>query len=86
MTVLSGTSQDVVVGSITHAVFLCHEHMHRVLSEYERPCVVFKPRLTLDGNAWIACFGEDLQVGVVGTGNTPDAAMRDFDRAWYANK
>lgn len=53
-------------------------------NEYQRPAVLFRPTLTLDGNAWIAVYGPDLQVGVVGTGDSPYAAMADFDRAWYA--
>ncbi|MEI7177086.1 hypothetical protein [Pectobacterium carotovorum] len=50
-------------------------------SEYGRPCVVFSPQLSLDGNAWLAIFG-DLPTGVVGVGNSPAEAMYDFDKQW----
>lgn len=53
-------------------------------NEYQRPAVLFHPTLTLDGNAWIAVYGSNLQEGVVGTGDSPCEAMADFDRAWYA--
>lgn len=51
-------------------------------SDYGRPCAVFKPTLSLDGNLWIAIYG-DLPTGVVGTGNSPSEAMHDFDKQWF---
>ncbi len=45
------------------------------------PHVLMRPSLTQDGNAWLAIYG-DLPTGVVGTGETPAAAMHDFDNAW----
>lgn len=47
-----------------------------------RPCVVFKPTLSLDGNMWCALFGDNLQEGVAGFGETPSKAMYAFDAAW----
>ncbi len=52
------------------------------VSEQARPCVVFKPELSQDGNAWLAIFG-DLPTGVVGCGNSPAEAMYDFDKKWF---
>lgn len=54
-----------------------------VAFEMQRPCVVFKPTLSQDGNAWLAIYG-DLPTGVVGTGSSPAEAMADFDRAWHS--
>ena len=48
----------------------------------QRPCVIFRPRVFLDGDKWCALFGEDIQEGVCGFGDTPDAACREFDRIW----
>lgn len=50
--------------------------------EFQRPSVVFKPTLSRDGNMWCALFGDDLQVGVAGFGETPAKAMWAFDIAW----
>jgi len=66
-------------------------HMQRVHAQVEmeertRPCVIFPPRLTQDGDTWIACFGANLQEGVVGTGASPGLAMADFDQAWWAEE
>lgn len=49
---------------------------------YNRPSAIFKPKLAKDGNAWIACLGDNLQEGVVGVGETPEKAMADFDANW----
>ena len=53
-----------------------------VAHEQTRPSVLFRPTLTIDGDTWIALYGEDLQSGVAGCGKSPDAAMLDFDKAW----
>lgn len=53
--------------------------------EMLRPFHVLKPRVMQDGNAWLAILG-DLPTGVVGSGDTPELAAADFDRAWRANK
>lgn len=50
----------------------------------QRPSAIWRPALTQDGDHWIALYGEDLAVGVVGCGKTPEEAMADFDRAWRA--
>lgn len=52
--------------------------------EQQRPCVVFKPALTKDGDEWCALFGINLQEGVAGFGKTPSEAMHAFDKAWFA--
>lgn len=50
--------------------------------EQRRPFVILRPRIFPDGDQWCVLLGEDLQSGVAGFGNTPDAASRDFDRNW----
>ena len=46
------------------------------------PHVLLKPSVYPDGNAWCALFGEDLQMGVAGFGDTPELACADFDKNW----
>ena len=48
----------------------------------ERPSTRMKPNLSIDGNQWCALYGENLQDGVAGFGDTPAKAMLAFDRAW----
>lgn len=68
---------------VGYAIALAQEAIGSIGGEWTRPCVVFKPRLTRDGNEWIACLGDNLQDGVVGCGATPDAAMDAFDCVFW---
>ena len=52
--------------------------------EQMRPSVVFKPALSRDGDMWCALFGDNLQEGVAGFGESPAKAMWAFDTAWLA--
>ena len=54
--------------------------------EMQRPCVLFKPKVFIDGNMWCALYGEDLQNGIAGFGETVKAAMFDFDDKWNNRK
>jgi len=49
-----------------------------------RPSYLLKPKLSLDGNQWCALYGENLQDGVAGFGDTPALAYADFDKAWVS--
>lgn len=55
---------------------------NRALMQLARPSAIRKPRVFLDGNKWCALDGENLQEGVCGFGDTPDAACRQFDIQW----
>jgi hypothetical protein len=61
-------------------------HCEQLSTEYlrQRPSVLYRPVLMLDGNAWCALYGENIQEGCVGFGPSPDAAMIAFDAAWFA--
>ncbi len=52
--------------------------------ELSRISMILKPHLSIDGNQWCALYGENLQDGVAGFGDSPDAAMRAFDEVWAA--
>jgi hypothetical protein len=51
-------------------------------NEHSRPCILFKPVLSLDGNKWCALYGSNLQEGVAGFGDSPAEAMYAFDAEW----
>lgn len=53
-----------------------------IMNALTAPHVLYKPTLTADGTMWCALFGENLQDGVAGFGETPAAAMAEFDKAW----
>ncbi len=41
-----------------------------------------KPKLYKDGNQWCCLYGEDLQVGIAGFGDTPWFAIMDWNKGW----
>ena len=50
------------------------------------PHAVMKPVVFPDGSMWCALYGEDLQRGVAGFGETPALACVDFDKNWYQQR
>ena len=42
-----------------------------------------KPRIFIDGDKWCALYGENLQDGVAGFGESPALAMHDFNDNWH---
>jgi hypothetical protein len=50
------------------------------------PFYLLRPRMFPDGNLWCVLYGEDVQSGVVGFGDTPEHAAEQFDWAWRNQK
>ena len=50
--------------------------------ELKRPFMLLRPRIFIDGNQWCALYGENLQDGVAGFGDTPAKAATQFDFEW----
>lgn len=58
------------------------EAIDKVRNEMIRPSVLYKPTISLDGNQYCALYGGDLMSGIAGFGESPEEAMRSFDKAW----
>lgn len=54
--------------------------------ERSRPIMLLRPRVFPDGDQWCALYGENLQEGVAGFGDTPAHAAADFDIQWLNAK
>ena len=74
--------QRMAANAISHEAFCAGQAWQQAAAAHERPCVLWKPRLFIDGNQWCVLFGENIQEGVVGFGDSPDEAMWAFDAAW----
>lgn len=46
------------------------------------PHVLLRPKVFIDGNQWCALYGDNLQDGIAGFGNSPADAMAAFDVAY----
>jgi len=43
---------------------------------------MYKPKTFIDGNKWCALYGDNLQVGSVGFGDTEEEAVEDYYSKW----
>jgi hypothetical protein len=73
----------IAANSIDHHAMMAAEAWKSAAYSYERPSVMFRPKIYPDGNMWCALLGDDLQSGVSGFGDTPDKAMAAFDQAFW---
>ena len=80
--VLDHESQHCVMNAIAHEAQMAGAAIQMAAGAHERPSVMFRPRLSIDGNQWCALYGDNLQDGVAGFGDSPADAMWDFDRNW----
>lgn len=52
-------------------------------SAMQDPSVLYRPAISIDGNKWCALYGDNLQNGVAGFGDSPAEAMAAFNIAWF---
>ena len=71
---------------IYHQVDIVKNEFLSVAYEMQRPFYLLKPKLYPDGNMWCCLYGDDLQNGVCGFGDTPEKAAIDFDINWKNQK
>ena len=70
----------------SQAIQMIQQEFTNAAYEMQRPSVLFRPTMILDGNQWCALYGDDLQSGIAGVGDTPEKAALDFDREWLGIK
>ena len=58
------------------------EEMNAVIAR-SLPSSLYRPALSVDGDKWCALYGDSLQEGVAGFGDSPAEAYADFNVAWY---
>jgi len=68
--------------NITDAFYRMAQSFNETELERQRPHVLMRPKLMLDGDKWCVLYGENLQEGLAGFGATPEQAMNAFDAAW----
>jgi len=70
----------MAVSAIQHEVMCCFNGLFQCAV---LPSVLYRPNLSVDGNQWCALYGENLQEGVAGFGDSPEKAMLAFNENWY---
>jgi hypothetical protein len=72
---------------ISHQAWIAAAHASQDAdNERCRPFYLLRPRVYPDGNQWCALYGENLQDGVAGFGDTPAQASVQFDTEWLNAK
>jgi hypothetical protein len=63
---------------------LTHQSQMNALIEAEEMNLVsiLKPKIFICGNQWCVLYGENLQDGIAGFGETPRKAVYDFNKSW----
>ena len=57
--------------------------MARIAQEQEYSLFAqLRPRLFRDGNHWCVLYGDNIQVGVAGFGDTPQHAIWHWNKQW----
>jgi len=89
---MNNEDSNMAAQSICHAALMVQESWRmtaaaheEVAIELKRPFMLLKPRIFIDGNQWCALYGENLQDGVAGFGETPELAAKSFDLSWTGN-
>lgn len=84
---ISGAVENVARSAfdISWLVSRGQEAIAGIESDMRAPHVLMRPRLFIDGNKWCALYGDNLQDGVAGFGDSPDAACLDFNNQWTKN-
>lgn len=83
MTILNDERQRIVMDAACNQAVMAYQEISAALTA---PDVVYKVIPVPDGNQWMCLLGENLQEGIAGFGDTPDAAVRAFNTAWWTQK
>lgn len=79
MSALDLHHQQLVVDAIAHEAGMQTGHFHAIIAE---PFTRLRPKIFIDGNKWCALYGDNLQDGVAGFGDSPAEAEQEFNAAW----
>jgi hypothetical protein len=69
--------------NVGHYFMMAGTEIQQTAAAHAEPSAIYRPKLSIDGNQWCALYGENLQEGVAGFGDSPAAAMRAFDVSWH---
>lgn len=72
----------MAANAICHYATMVQHSMQQAISEYSEPSAIYRPKVFRDGDSWCALYGDNIQDGVCGFGDTPAAAIIDFNNCW----
>lgn len=81
---MSEQLEQNILDTVSYAAEMVKHRAIEAIQSFDRPSVIYRPTLRKDGNKWGVLYGDNIQEGVCGFGDTPAEAMNNFDVAWYA--
>lgn len=66
-----------------HDSFMVRNSYQEMICALQAPHILMKPKVFPDGSGWCALYGDNIQDGVCGFGDTPALACADFDACWH---
>ncbi|KKK80387.1 hypothetical protein LCGC14_2824010 [marine sediment metagenome] len=82
---LDAQHQDTLIEWLSAHTPQLHDGAYAYLcamQNLDAPHVRMRPAIYIDGNKWCALYGKNIQDGVAGFGDSPEAACAEFDKAW----
>lgn len=79
------TEQELaIVQRYNHDKDYTHQSEMNALIEAEEMNLVkiLNPKIFIDGKKWCVLYGDNIQDGICGFGDTPRKAVYDFNKAW----
>jgi len=72
------------IESVRQEFLIAAENISEAGRQMQRPFMTLRPKIYMDGNQWCALYGENLQDGVAGFGDSPEHAAQAFDGEWIS--
>jgi hypothetical protein len=76
----------VAANAIAHEAQMTAAAWQAAASSAERPSVLYRPTLSVDGGQWCVLLGDDLASGLAAFGGTVADAMYAFDLAFASER
>jgi hypothetical protein len=83
---MNNSDSNMAMNAISEMCSTIRNVAEETMREYQSPFLMFKAKIYPDGNQWCALYGENIQMGVCGFGDTPYQAQRNFDNNWFNQK
>ena len=70
---------SMAMSAVSHAATMVQHGILQTFSEYGAPSAIYRQKVFLDGDKWCVLYGDNLQDGVAGFGDSPAAAIWNFN-------
>lgn len=80
---LDQENQAAIVNQFSYATEAMSNSARNIEINLSQPHILLRPKMFRDGNQWCCLYGDSLQEGVCGFGDSPYQAAMAFDGEWH---